>query len=283
MKISIVTPSYNQGRFIAQTIESVLDQGYPDLEYIVVDGASTDESQAIIARYADRLAHWSSEPDAGQYDAINKGFARSTGDVMAWLNSDDRYLPWTLQRVAEIFAALPQVEWISTLNPILTDSAGIPISGGLYRGFNGRAFFKGEYVTTTDWYSVGYIMQEGTFWRRSLWERAGGRINTDFRLAGDFELWARFFQHADLYGVMLPLAMFRTHPAQRSRDLDVYLADAVRALRHHGGAPRRPLASLLRRYGRYLPRPLAMRLGLRYAYPIIQFDREADQWITRLA
>src|SRR5215469_5586779 len=94
-KISIVTPSFNQAEFLEETIRSVLDQNYPNLEYVVVDGGSTDGSVDIIKKYAHRLAWWVSEPDDGQYAAINKGFKHSSGEIMAWINSDDKYLPWT--------------------------------------------------------------------------------------------------------------------------------------------------------------------------------------------
>ena len=109
-RISVVTPSFNQSAFLEETLRSVLDQGYPNLEYIVIDGGSTDASADIIRKHAGRITCWVSEKDQGQYDAINKGFARSTGEIMAWLNSDDKYLPWTFSVVGEIFASRPEVE-----------------------------------------------------------------------------------------------------------------------------------------------------------------------------
>ena len=106
MKISIVTPSLNQGKFLEQTLKSVLDQDYPDLEYIVIDGGSTDDSVDIIKKYADRFAYWVSEPDKGHYDAVNKGFKHATGDVFFFLNSDDMLVPGSLSVVKETFTEL---------------------------------------------------------------------------------------------------------------------------------------------------------------------------------
>ncbi|HLY25451.1 MAG TPA: glycosyltransferase family 2 protein, partial [Aggregatilineales bacterium] len=108
--LSIVTPSYNQAQYLEDTINSVLEQNYAAREYIVIDGGSTDGSVDTIQKYADRLAYWSSEPDQGQYDAINKGFCHSTGEIMAWINADDMYAPWAFQVVGEIFATHPEIQ-----------------------------------------------------------------------------------------------------------------------------------------------------------------------------
>ncbi|HEX8897240.1 MAG TPA: glycosyltransferase family 2 protein [Chthoniobacterales bacterium] len=111
-KISIVTPSFNQGRFLEETIRSVLDQNYPNLEYIIIDGGSTDETVDVIRRYEDKITSWVSEKDRGQVHAINKGIEKTTGDIFAFINSDDLYLPGTFQTVAEYFASHPESEWV---------------------------------------------------------------------------------------------------------------------------------------------------------------------------
>src|SRR4051812_44790534 len=111
--ISIVTPSFNHGQFLEHTLRSVIDQNYDNLEYIVIDGGSTDGSVDIIKRNERDLAHWTSERDGGHGNALNKGFRHSRGEIMAWLNSDDLYFPWTLHTVAEIFSSHPEVSWIT--------------------------------------------------------------------------------------------------------------------------------------------------------------------------
>ena len=117
-KISIVTPSLNQGQFLEETIRSVLLQGYPDLEYIIIDGGSTDDTLKVIQRYESLLAYWISEKDEGMYNAINKGFSIATGEIMAWLNSDDKYTPWALNVIGDIFRKLSEVEWVTSLYPL---------------------------------------------------------------------------------------------------------------------------------------------------------------------
>ena len=204
-KISIVTPSFNQGMFLEETIKSVLDQNYENLEYVIIDGGSTDNSLDIIKKYEHKLHKWISEEDEGHGHALNKGFSYTTGDIMAWINSDDKYTPWSFRSVAEIFTQFPHVTWISGFNT-LWSSTGAMISVNR-RPKNIYDYLLGKF----EW-----IQQESVFWRRSLWEKAGGYINQQYSLMVDGELWTRFFLHADLYSVDCVLAGYRMHPANRA-------------------------------------------------------------------
>lgn len=252
-KISVVTPSYNQAAFLERTIQSIVNQGYPNLEYVIIDGGSQDGSVDIIKNYAKHLHYWVSEPDRGQYDAINRGFARTTGEIMAWLNSDDCYVPWAFQVVGSIFATLPEVEWLTTLRLMTSDENDMAMTCYARAPFSRQGFFRGENLPRKSAYSTGCIQQESTFWRRPLWQRAGGRVDDGLRLAGDFELWARFFQYADLYGVAIPLGNFRMHRHQKTaRLLDEYLHEAKAVLKRHGGRPYGRLEFFVR--SRILPR-----------------------------
>jgi len=283
LRISLVTPSYNQGRFLEETLRSVLEQDFAGLEYIVIDGGSTDQSREILQRHGDRLAYWCSEPDAGQYDAINKGFARSTGEVMGWLNSDDKHTPWTLSIVAEIFETFPEIEWLTTLFPLRWDARGRAVRCSQRHGFSRAAYMAGENLPTGKWYAPGWLQQESTFWRRSLWERASGRIDTQWKVAADFELWQRFFQHAKLYAVDTPLAGFRQHGDQKTNQLkNEYQREAMDILRGAGGVTPGYLKSSLRsaaaRLCPELLRPLAAQLGLLHPCKLCLRRKDESGW-----
>lgn len=278
-RITVVTPSYNQAAFLEQTLRSVLDQNYPNLEYIVIDGGSTDGSVEIIQRYAHQLAYWISEPDSGQYGAINKGFARATGEIMAWINSDDLLMPWSLSVVGEIFQQFSEIQWLSSLFPLVLDGQGRVVNSGYREGFNRPGFLRGQYLQGCGWHAEDFIQQESTFWRKKLWDKAGG-IDAKFQLAGDFDLWARFFKIADLYGVMTPLGAFRMHADQKTAlRLPAYYSEAEESLRGNGGHPYgRAIAWLRFRLGSRLPGRLQRLLRLRPAFYVCVNDARTGKW-----
>jgi len=212
---SIVTPSYNQAPYLRTTIESVLGQQV-DLEYIVMDGGSNDGSREIIESYKDRLAYWQSEPDKGMYEAITRGFARSTGDIMGWVNSSDIYLPWTLPTVQQIFEEFPQIEWITSSMKLCITERNTYEEMWVSPFFSGRRFHRGLHGGPGN---SDNIQQESCFWRRSLWEKIGSSIGRDRgEQAGDYWLWSRFFRQANPAVVEAPLAGFRFHEKAKSVD-----------------------------------------------------------------
>ncbi len=220
MRLSIVTPSYNQGKYIEATLRSVLDQGDPDLEYIVMDGGSTDGTLAIVERYADRITY-RSEPDRGQAHAVNKGLALATGDVLGWLNSDDVYLPGALATARRVFEARPEVDVLYG-DVVIIGPEGEPL---LYRPEIGF-----DYAILL--YGPNPIAQPAAFWRRRAME-AVGPLDESLHQAMDWEWWLRMaraglrFWHEPAY-----LAGFRWHSeAKSSRALPDLRAErqAVRA------------------------------------------------------
>jgi hypothetical protein len=200
-KIALVTPVRNSGKYIEATIQSVLAQEYPDLEYFIVDGGSTDGTLDIIRRYEDVISGWISESDEGMYDAINKGFARIDGEIMGWISATDVLHPGGLQVVGGVFRDLPEVEWI-TGRPTWLNEEGKTMGVLDIPRWSRFRFLAG---------ANRYIQQESTFWRRGLWEKAGGRVDASRRYVSDFELWVRFFRHARLYSVDALIGGFRAH------------------------------------------------------------------------
>jgi glycosyltransferase involved in cell wall biosynthesis len=205
-RVSIVTPSFNQAQFLEETIRSVLLQGYPNLEYIIMDGGSTDGSPEIIEKYARYLAHLESGPDAGQSAAIAKGFAQATGEVLAWLNSDDRYLPGTLARTA-LFMSRHKKVVFGNGDVNLVDA-------------NGR-FLKRLYAVRPNFLITANLgihrwPQQGCFWRRSAYERVGG-MDTTLRFCMDRDLFLRLAALGPAGRIPgSPLAEFRTRETAKS-------------------------------------------------------------------
>lgn len=177
--VSIVTPSYNQARFLEATIKSVLGQDYANIEYILIDGGSTDGSLEIIKKYAQKLAYWVSEPDKGQTDAINKGFARANGKILAWLNSDDTYLPHT---VAEAVAHLQTHPDVGLL---YGDANYIDAHDQVIGHFPAR---QTDYRRLRRGYI--HIPQQAAFWRAELWHQVAP-LDPTFSFAMDYDLWVR--------------------------------------------------------------------------------------------
>ncbi len=199
-KVSIITPSFNQAKFLRRTIESVLGQDYPNIEYIVIDGGSTDGSLEIIQEYADRLSHWESIPDEGQTDAINKGFARATGKYLAWLNSDDVYQQGAIREAVAYLEDHPDV------GMVYGDCTFIDAQDRTIGSFP---------AAQTDYQRLrrGYvhIPQQASFFRAYLWEKVGP-LDPSFYFAMDYDLWVRLAKEAPL--VYLPdhlWASFRLH------------------------------------------------------------------------
>lgn len=222
-RVSIVTPSYNQGQFIEETIRSVLLQGYPNLEYIIMDGGSTDESVEIIRKYEPWLAKWVSEKDRGQADAINKGFARATGEIFAWLNSDDVYEPRALQTGTKYLA------WFSDCEMVYGTGWFIDASGNKTRPCTWVGPFDRQLLVTKD-----FILQPASFWRRGVWERTGG-LDLTYHWGLDWEWKIRATAGMTPHYLPIGLARWRLTPEVKSLSPD--------------WARRAELAGISRRYG----------------------------------
>jgi glycosyltransferase involved in cell wall biosynthesis len=228
-RISVVTPSFNQVAFLERTLTSVLDQGYPDLEYLVMDGGSTDGSVEVIRRYADRLTYWTSGPDGGQADAVNRGWQRSTGDVLGWINSDDFYLPGTLAFVAEFLDAHPEVDVLYGRCQVI-GADGHPI------GLVGEPFDRRTMFLRRD-----QIPQPSTFIRRAALDRVG-QIDVGLRYSLDYDLFLRLCRDRQPAFVDRPLAGFTVHAdAKTTRDRSASRRESYAVRLRYAGWPDRAL------------------------------------------
>ncbi len=197
--VTIVTPSYNQARFLETTIRSVLEQDYPHIEYFVIDGGSKDGTVDILRRYEDRLAGWVSEPDRGQTDAINKGFSRARGEILAWLNSDDTYEPGAIRQAVAYLCDHPEV------GLVYGDTQFIDEKGRVIGRFPAR---QTDYRRLRRGYV--HIPQQAAFFRTALWNKVGP-LDPTFYFAMDYDLWVRLAAQAPVVYYPRLWANFRLH------------------------------------------------------------------------
>jgi glycosyltransferase involved in cell wall biosynthesis len=201
--ISIVTPSFNQGAYLEETILSVLNQNYEPLEYIVIDGGSSDNSVEIIRTYKDRLAFWISEPDKGQTSALNKGFRKATGDIIAYLNSDDLYQPGALARVAAEFSA-PECHWLSG-TCLFFDETGTK-----------HHERRPPPVLRSRWFDHCWLSQPAVFWRRDLFDQVG-LFDETLHYGMDYDFWMRLVMAGERCRFIdEPVAAFRWHSLSKT-------------------------------------------------------------------
>jgi glycosyltransferase involved in cell wall biosynthesis len=209
-RISIVTPSYNQAPYLEEAILSVISQDYENIEYIVIDGGSTDGSPDIIRKYEDHLAYWVSEPDEGQVDAINRGFQRTTGQILAWLNSDDTYEPGALVAVVDAFITHSEARLIYG-EGWYVDARGVRIRPCRFV----REAFAARYICNRD-----PILQQAAFWTRDLWEEVGP-LNQSLNWVFDWDWFIRAHLRTRFHYLPRFLANYRVHPEAKTRTSDV--------------------------------------------------------------
>ncbi|MDD2851696.1 MAG: glycosyltransferase [Desulfuromonadaceae bacterium] len=235
MKISIVTPSDTKGRYISETIKSVLSQeGSFYLEYIVIDNCSHDGTIDILREYEELLGtdafpvrclgvsfRWLSEADSGLYHAINKGFSMATGDVYAWINADDIYLPGALALVAHSFLQFPGIAWLKGITSYM-DASSLPTSSGCCYLYDQAWLQDGTYGR-----EAYFVQQDSVFWRAEMWQSCGA-IPGEIRVAGDYWLWIQFSRLAPLYSINRIVSCFRKTVGQLSEDVHSYREECRR-------------------------------------------------------
>ena len=202
--ISIITPSFNQARYLEETIISVLSQNYPNLEYIIIDGGSTDGSVEIIKKYESHLKYWVSEKDKGQSHAINKGFNKANGDILAWINSDDYYLPDAFNTIATASIKFPNSLWF--------------YAGTYWLSNNNQSYVGGiEDPEIASWYLKCLVSQPGVFWRRKIWDQVGSLVDENMHFSFDYDLWLKFAAFQPIPQLITePIAVFRLHEESKT-------------------------------------------------------------------
>lgn len=236
-KISLVTPSYNQAGYLEETLLSVLGQGYPNLEYVIMEDGSTDGSPKVLESYRNRFAEVVAGPNRGFGAVLNDGLQRTTGEIMAWLNSDDLYLPGALTTVASVFRDCPEIDWVVG-HSLFCNHESRPHATHVAVGFGKKLFFSGRYLGGHPSWGGRWIPQESVFWRRRLWDKAGGRFLQERLQYGDFELWSRFWKHARICLIPVPLGVYRVHPETYTSIRGNKSVEPCRKLIESAGEPR---------------------------------------------
>lgn len=216
MKVTIITPVYNGEEYLEKTVLSIISQSYKNIEYIVVDGGSTDSTMQIIQKYSSNIDIVISEPDKGMYDAIAKGIDASTGELITWINCDDILYPWAVKYA--VLEANKGFQWITGV------PSKINSNEEMIEVLHPERFFR--FAIRLGWYKPGHlgpIQQEGTFFTRSLYNRTF--INSNLKLAGDYDLWIKFASLEKVKVVKTILASFRVHRKQLSSNLVDYLSE----------------------------------------------------------
>lgn len=218
-KITVVTPSYNQAKYIERTILSILNQNYPNLEYIIIDGGSTDGSVEIIKKYEEHITYWVSEPDKGQADAINKGLSKGTGEIFAWLNSDDIYFPGTLFKVASTFSLSSDVSFVYGHTVLLDQHDKIL-----------------NYLFTYDMNYLSYLVENGNvfqgsvFWKKDIFYKYGG-LDSNLQYAMEYKLFDNFFKYEKKKVIDSFLAGFRLHDLSKGATLQALGEREIQSIR----------------------------------------------------
>lgn len=268
MRVSIVTTTFNALPYVAETTRSILQSGYADMEYLVVDAGSTDGTLQFLRGIRDERVRVEVLEGASQYAALEWGFRQTTGEVLAWLNADDIYFPWTIQAVAQLFAQFPDTQWITGLPTFLNGD-------GICTLISSPSSYPRQYIRNGWFHELAYgnLVQESMFWRRNIYERAGG-LNLKYDLAADFELWTRFAGYAPLEAVNIPLAAWRKHGNNRSLVRGAaYRAEVAAVTAGHAQMSVGKRCLCRRRLAR-----LALRLAEWHRTPWIYYSQAQSQW-----